>query len=357
MAFRPSADASSDSDSDSDTRSIVARRVRAGLARLLLVVALVTAFGNVFVQRSDAASAAPATRSATGVVADGETSTDASAAGSELTPGKAIILGVVEGVTEFLPISSTGHLLVSERLLDIGTTDETKDAADSYAIAIQSGAILAVVVLYRRRVWSMAEGAVGRDKDGRQILLSVIIAFVPAVVIALIFEKPIKDNLLGPGPVAFAWLAGGIAILFLAKRWTSAAGGRALEEMTIKQAAIIGVAQCIAMWPGTSRSMITILAALFLGMSLAAAVEFSFLLGLITLGAATGYEVLSNGAEMLDAYGWVDPIIGLVAAFVSALIAIKWMVDYLQKHSLAIFGWYRIAIAAGTAVLMFTGTI
>ena len=127
--------------------------------------------------------------------------------------------------------------------------------------------------------------------------------------------------------------------------------------MTIKQAAIIGFAQCIAMWPGTSRSMITILAALFLGMSLAAAVEFSFLLGLITLSAATAYEVLKNGQSMLDAYGWVDPLIGLLAAFASAVIAIRWMVGYLQKHNLAIFGWYRIAIAAITVTLMLTGTI
>lgn len=299
-----------------------------------------------------AAAATSGAPSADEAVSGGDTTAD-----SELTPAKAAVLGLVEGITEFLPISSTGHLLVTERLLDIGTTDATKDAADSYAIAIQAGAILAVVVLYRRRIWSMFEGLVGRDTDGRNVLISVVVAFVPAVVIALVFERPIKDNLLGVGPVAFAWLVGGIAILLLAKRWTASAGGFALEQMTIRQAAIIGVVQCLAMWPGTSRSLVTILAALFLGMSLAAAVEFSFLLGLITLGAATSYEVVRNGSEMVDAYGWQDPLIGGVVAFISAVIAIRWMVGYLQKHSLAIFGWYRIAVAGIAAILLVTGAV
>ena len=127
--------------------------------------------------------------------------------------------------------------------------------------------------------------------------------------------------------------------------------------MTWKQGLIIGVAQVLAMWPGTSRSLVTILAALAVGASLATAVEFSFLLGLMTLGAATVYETAKNGSEVIDAYGWVDPIVGMVAAFVSAVIAVRWMVKWLQTRSLAIFGWERVVAAVGTVILIVTGVI
>jgi undecaprenyl-diphosphatase len=282
---------------------------------------------------------------------------DAVAASNQMTAGKAAVLGLVEGITEFLPISSTGHLLVTQRILDIGDTDATKDAADSFAIAIQAGAILAVVLLYFGRLKSMVLGIFGRDPDGRQVFLALVLAFIPAAVIALAFEGPIKDNLLGVGPVIIAWLVGGLAILVVAPRWERHAGGRSLEQITARQALIIGLIQCVAMWPGTSRSLVTILAALAVGLSLAAAVEFSFLLGLVTLGAATSYEVVTNGSLMVDAYGWVDPLIGLAVAFVSAAVAIRWMVGYLQKHSLAIFGWYRIAVAGLALVLLWTGVV
>jgi undecaprenyl-diphosphatase len=275
----------------------------------------------------------------------------------DLTPVKAAVLGVVEGVTEYLPISSTGHLLVAQRLMDIGTTDETKDAADAYAIAIQSGAILAVLLLYWRRLWSMVQGVVGRDVEGRRVLVGLVLSVLPAALVAVVFERPIKDNLLEVGPVIAAWIVGGLVILLVAPRLTGSTDGRALEQITPRQALIIGVVQCLALWPGTSRSLVTILAALAVGLSLAAAVEFSFLLGFVTLGAATLFEIVTDGSTMIDAYGWVDPLIGLVFAFVSAAIAIKWMVGYLQRHSLAIFGWYRLGVAAIAIVLLATGAL
>jgi undecaprenyl-diphosphatase len=278
-------------------------------------------------------------------------------ADSELSPAKAVVLGVVEGITEYLPVSSTGHLLVVQRLLGIGQAPETEDAADSYAIAIQAGAILAVLLLYFGRVRSMFDGLIGRNPAGRRILFAVAVSCAPAVAIALAFERPIKEHLLGVGPVMVAWLAGGVVILLVARRWSAHTGGSVIEEVTIGQAAIIGFAQVLAMWPGTSRSLITILAALAVGMSLAAAVEYSFLLGLVTLGGATAYETIQNGDLMIEAYGWVDPLIGLVVSFFSAAIAVKWLVGYLQKHSLAIFGWYRIGIAAVTGLLLLTGAI
>lgn len=287
----------------------------------------------------------------------GSSEADPIAAGAEMTAGKAAVLGLVEGVTEFLPISSTGHLLVTQRLFGIGGSDDTKAAADAYAIAIQAGAILAVVLLYFGRLRSMLLGIFGRDRDGRRVFVGLVLAFLPAVVIALLFERPIKDHLLGAGPVVIAWAVGGLVILLVAPRWERHTGGTPLEAITARQAVVIGVVQSLALWPGTSRSLVTILAALALGLSLAAAVEFSFLLGLVTLGAATGYEALKDGALMLDAYGWFDPLVGLVVAFASAAVAIRWMVGYLQRHSLAIFGWYRLVVAAIAAVMLWVGTI
>lgn len=278
-------------------------------------------------------------------------------AAEELTAGKAVVLGLVEGITEFLPISSTGHLLVSEHLVNVGQDQATKDAADTYTIAIQFGAILAVVVLYFARLRAMAEGLVGRDPAGRRTLIALVIAFIPAAVVGVVGEHFIKAHLLSVWPVVAAWIVGAIVLFATAHRFNEHSGGSALEQITIRQALIIGVVQCVAMWPGTSRSLVTILAALFVGLSLGAAVEFSFLLGLVTLSAATFYDLAKHGGELLDTFGWVNPLIGLVVAFLSAVVAIRWMVTYLQRHDLRIFAWYRLAIAALTIVLVAAGTI
>ncbi len=286
---------------------------------------------------------------------------DIAAGSSELTAAKAVLLGVIEGVTEFLPISSTGHLLVSESLLGVGTHGEaSKAAADAYSIVIQGGAILAVFVLYFARVRQIMMGLIGRDDDGRRLLINLVIAFAPAVVVGLAAEKSIKQALFGPVPVIVAWVVGGLVILWLSKVGTLAPdreGRRSLAELTPRHAAIIGVAQVVAMWPGTSRSLVTIVAAALLGYSLAAAVEFAFVLGLVTLSAATAYDLLKHGDEITTAYGAGPPLIGFVTAFVAALVAIKWMVGYLQSHSFAIFGWYRLAVAAVTVVLIASGTM
>jgi undecaprenyl-diphosphatase len=280
------------------------------------------------------------------------------AAANELTAIKAIILGIVEGLTEFLPISSTGHLLITERLLDVGQDSATKDAADTYAITIQAGAILAVVVLYWRRLRDMAFGAIGRDAEGRTVLVATIVAFIPAALVAVVFENFIKDHLFGVWPVIVAWFVGGVVTIGFSRALDRRGGkGLALESLDVRTALAIGVAQCIALWPGTSRSLVTILAALALGVSVQAAVEFSFLLGLLTLGAATVYETLQHGSELIDTFGLLNPILGFVAAFVTAVIAIRWMVSYLQRHTLEIFGWYRIAVAALALLLVAVGVL
>jgi undecaprenyl-diphosphatase len=304
--------------------------------------------------------AAAAVALAPGAAAAGSTAADAEPE-YKLSPLQAVILGVVEGVTEFLPISSTGHLLVVSDLLGIGTGDDpaAKEAADAYAIVIQAGAILAVVVLYWRRLLSMLNGLIGRDPDGRRVLINLVIAFLPAVVVAVAFEGPIKDNLLGPVPVVAAWTVGGLALLWLSSGtwWEREKHGDPLPAMGWKQALIIGAVQCLALWPGTSRSLVVLVAGVLVGMSLAAAVEFSFLLGLVTLSAATVYDGAKSGGVIVEQFGVASPVIGFVTAFVAAVIAVRWMVGYLQNHSLAIFGWYRLGVAAVTVVLLVTGVI
>jgi undecaprenyl-diphosphatase len=293
-----------------------------------------------------------------GARAVGDARLAGNSAAKKLSAADAAVLGVVEGVTEYLPISSTGHLLVTSRLLDLPSSGKAGDAVKSYEIAIQFGAILAVLLLFRRRVGSMVEGLVGRSAEGRELLRVVAIAFVPSAVIGVISEKVIKDVLFGVWPVVVAWIVGGVVVIALSRtgRLTST-NGRGLASITTRDAMIIGGAQVFALWPGTSRSLVTILAALLLGVSMSAAVEFSFLLGFVTLGAATAYTMLSSGKTMIDSFGIGVPLIGLAVAFVFAAISIRWMVTYLSRHDLSVFGWYRIGIALIVIGLMASNTI
>jgi undecaprenyl-diphosphatase len=281
---------------------------------------------------------------------------------------QAIILGIVEGLTEYVPVSSTGHLLVTQALLGVGgESDEAKQAADAYAICIQAGAIVAVLGLYFSRVKQMTVGVLGAasigsgDAEGLRLTGTLLTAFVPAAVIGLTFADWIESHLFGPWPVVAAWFVGGVAILITAwvrrPRDHGAALGLSITELTFRAAAIIGVAQCIAMWPGVSRSLVTIVAGLAVGLSLAAAVEFAFLLGLITLSAATVYAGLKHGHIMLEHYSLTAIVLGFAFAWLSAVIAVKWMVAYLQRHGLALFGWYRIAVAIIVAGLILANVI
>ncbi len=285
---------------------------------------------------------------------------------SAMTIGQAVVLGLVEGITEYLPVSSTGHLLMAERLLGIGRTDSvgaetpqpTKAASDAYAICIQAGAILAVLGLYFGRVRQMLAGLFGQDRAGRRLLINLAAGFLPAAVIGLLFNKIIKQYLFGPWPIVFAWFAGGLAILVMDRpRRGDEQPSRvllSLTDMNWKMALLIGLAQCIAMWPGVSRSLVTIMGGMLVGLSLSAAVEFSFLLGLVTLSAATAYDGLKHGRIMLQTFDVLPMAVGLVVAFIAAVIAVKWMVAYLNRHGLAIFGWYRIILAVIASGLIVT---
>jgi undecaprenyl-diphosphatase len=269
-----------------------------------------------------------------------------------LSAPKAIVLGVVEGITEYLPVSSTGHLLVTQRLLGFGT-GSGKTAADTFAIAIQLGAILAVVALYRARIAQLFAGLVGRSVEGRNLLLRLVVAFLPAAVIGAALDHPIKDHLVGPWPVVVAWTVGGVFLLV----WKPRHGSATIDAITIRGAAIIGLAQTLALWPGVSRSLVTIAAALALGCNMAAALEFSFLLGLATLSAATALDLAKDGHRLIADYGWRTPLLGTLVAFATALVAVRWLVAYLRTRPLTNFGWYRLAIAAVTLLLLATGAI
>jgi len=284
---------------------------------------------------------------------------------SALTLPKAVLLGAIEGLTEFLPVSSTGHLAVAERFLGIGRTPAEKRAADAYAIVIQGGAILAVLLVSLGRIRSMIRGLLGRDRDGLRLLANLVIAFVPAAVIGLLLE-PLRERLYGIWPIVGAWIVGGLLILLLVRERSAgvragagapATAGKALESLTWRTSLVIGLAQAVAIWPGVSRSLVTIAAALLIGLSVPAAVEFSFLLGLITLGAATGYEAVKSGREIVSAFGVVTPVVGFVVAAVCAFVAVRWMVSWLKTRSLSVFGWYRIGIGAVVAALAFFGVV
>jgi undecaprenyl-diphosphatase len=275
----------------------------------------------------------------------------------DLSLWAAVVLGLVEGLTEYLPVSSTGHLLVTNELLGLAQSDEAEQALDTYAICIQAGAILAVLVLYRERIRQMFDGLLGRSEEGRRILLAVIVAFVPTAIIGLAIVDWVRDQLFGLPPIAAAWLIGGVAILALTRSGLMERGGLTLAELSLPRAAMIGVAQAVAMWPGTSRSLITIVAAVLVGLSLSAAVEFSFLLGLITLGAATAATAATDGAQLVELYGFVTPAVGLVVAFLAAVVSVRWMVGWLQERSFDIFGWYRIVIGLAALAALGLGWI
>jgi len=266
---------------------------------------------------------------------------------------KAIVLGVVEGLTEFLPISSTGHLLAGKEFLDLGQTPATEKAIESYIVSIQIGAICAVAFLYRSRLKQMMQGLQGDSPEGRQILTSLIVAFIPTALIGYFISDFVKDELYGLGPVAGAWIVGGLCILFVQKKQWFANRGSSLEGLGASRAAIIGLAQALALWPGVSRSLVTIVAAVLVGLSLKAAVEFSFLLGFVTLTAATVYEMGTDGQGIIDNFGYLTPSIGIIVAFLAAIVSVRWMVDWLETRSLSIFGYYRILAGCAVYFLLF----
>lgn len=265
---------------------------------------------------------------------------------------QAAILGLVEGATEFLPVSSTGHLIVAQRLL--GIPDST--AVHAFEICIQAGAILAVFAVFLRRLMALGRGLLGKDAAGRRLALQLVLAFVPAAIAAKLFQSEIKEHLFGLWPVASALFVGGVVLLaWPLLRRGRPGGGTPLEGLSWRAAFGIGCVQCLALWPGTSRSLATLAGGLAFGLSSAAAVEFSLLLGFVTLGAATADQALEHGTVMVAELGYPNLVVGFLAAFVSAWVAVRALVRMLEKGGLAGFGWYRIVLAVGLVLALVSG--
>lgn len=289
-------------------------------------------------------------------------------AASFVTPLDAAVLGLVEGITEYLPISSTGHLIIASALMGLDSPQEQKAAVDAFNIVIQGGAILAVLGLFRQRVLQMILGVLGRDRAGLKLAINIIVAFLPAAVLGVLLDDWIDAHLFYAGPVLGALLLGGVFMIGI-DRWkirpqrenSELVTGRDIAEMTWIDALVIGLLQCVAMWPGTSRSMMTISGGVLVGLKPRQAAEFSFLLGLPTLGGACVYklakDVTGDGPHMFEVIGPLPMIVGIVVATLSAAVAVKLLVGFLTRHGLTVFGIYRILLCAVLGALWWTGAV
>jgi undecaprenyl-diphosphatase len=251
---------------------------------------------------------------------------------------KAIIMGLVEGFTEFLPISSTGHLILAGSLINF-----TGEVAKVFEIAIQAGAILAVMWEYRARIATVL-GGLASDSRQQKFVLNLIVAFLPAAALGFLFSKAIKAHLFAPVPVALAFIVGAFVILWAERRHKVLSGSHRVEtvdDMNMLDAFKVGCAQCFALIPGTSRSGATIIGGMLFGLSRKAATEFSFFLAIPTLLAATVYSVIKARHD-LHATDLPLFLIGGVAAFVSAFLCVRWLLRFISTHDFTGFAWYRI---------------
>ncbi|MDP3819972.1 MAG: undecaprenyl-diphosphate phosphatase [Burkholderiales bacterium] len=262
---------------------------------------------------------------------------------------KAAIMGIVEGLTEFLPVSSTGHLILAGSLL--GIHDEKSKVFD---IAIQTGAIVAVIIVYWQRLRETMLG-LGNDAKARRFAINVGIAFVPAVALGLLFGKAIQANLFTPVVVASTFIVGGLVILW-AERRTSVARVDSVDDMTPLDALKVGLVQCVAMIPGTSRSGATIIGGMLLGLSRKCATDFSFFLAIPTLIGAGLYSLIKERA-LLSAADIPVFGVGLLFSFISAWVCVRWLLRYISTHTFVVFAWYRIAFGIVVLVTAYTGTV
>lgn len=287
----------------------------------------------------------------------------------------AVILGLVEGMTEFLPISSTGHLIIANHYLGLEGQEPLKDAsgrirwykrpsaknpsgepltrklaADTFIVVIQVGAIAAVVLLYWEKILGMLFGMLGRNGPGIRLLRNVILAFAPVAAAGFYLGSWIDRHLFSIGAVVAALISGAV-LMFFAERWRHSSA-RATDsrkephDLTSLQALSIGLMQCLALWPGTSRSMVTMVGGYFCGLTPARAAEFSFLVGLPTLAGAAVYKGFQAGPAMVEVFGWPPLILGTAVATASAALAVRFLVRYLARHGLALFAVYRLILAA-----------
>jgi undecaprenyl-diphosphatase len=264
---------------------------------------------------------------------------------------KAAIMGIVEGLTEFLPVSSTGHLILTGALL--GFDD---DKAKVFDIAIQTGAILAVIIFYWHKIRDTLV-ALPTQAQARRFVLNVLVGFLPAAVIGLLAYKTIKLYLFNPGVVAGAFIVGALIILWVEKRQTVAAPRvQSVDDMSVLDAVKVGFVQCLGMIPGTSRSGATIIGGMLLGLSRKAATEFSFFLAIPTLVGAGAYSLYKERA-LLSVADLPLFLVGFVLSFVSAWLCVRWLLRYISTHSFAPFAWYRIAFGIVVLLTAWSGVV
>ena len=294
---------------------------------------------------------------------------------AELSARDAVVLGLVEGITEFLPVSSTGHLIIANHALGLesdtplvdaegrtlwhkppsaehpdGIPLTVKLAADTYAVVIQAGAIAAVVLIFWGRLTGILAGLMGRNHAGLRLLRNIIIACIPAVGLGLAVGDLIDEYLFSIEAVVVALVSGAV-LMVAAERWRKqqpGAGTSRLDpsDLTVKQSLGIGLMQCLALWPGTSRSMVTMVGGYFAGLAPARAAEFSFLVGLPILTGAAALKTYKAGPAMLQVFGTSSVLLGSCVAALSAAVAVKFLVSYLSRHGLGVFAIYRVALAA-----------
>lgn len=263
--------------------------------------------------------------------------------------GKAAVLGIVEGLTEFLPVSSTGHLILAGDLLGFNG-----EKAKVFELVIQTGAMLAIVWEFRMRFWRMLAG-LAEDRAAQRFALNLLVAFLPAAALGLAFGRLIKSQLFHAIPVALAFVVGGFIILWVEKRPRRAIV-ESVDDMTWRDALKVGIAQAFALIPGTSRSGATIIGGMLFGLSRRAATEFSFFLAVPTLVAAGAYDFWKNRA-LFDSSDMGMFAVGSVVAFLSALACVRWLIRYVASHDFTPFAWYRIAFGMAVLLTAYAGIV
>ena len=267
-----------------------------------------------------------------------------------------IVLGIVEGLTEFLPVSSTGHLIVADQLLGfVNQPGMTKERAELFEIVIQLGAVLAIGLIYREKLLGAATRGLTQEGPDRRLLLMLIVAFLPAASVGLLTSKFIEAHLFSSRTVAWALIVGGLLILLI-ERLPLRPRTRTTEEMSLGQAFAVGCAQVFSLFPGTSRSAATIMGGLGAGLARPVATEFSFLLSFPTMLAATLYK-LWKSRHTLDTGMSLTLLVGFLVAFVVAFAVVRWFIRYVQTHDFTVFAVYRLLFGAAILYLLFSGRL
>jgi undecaprenyl-diphosphatase len=263
---------------------------------------------------------------------------------------KAVILGIVEGITEFLPVSSTGHLIIVSSIINF---KDPKLFVDMFTEVIQLGAILAIVVLYWEKIVYTFKNMFGGDRSGFKFWLNILAAFIPAAVLGLLLNDFIEKNLFNPVTVALALLVGGVLMIVIENKYKNKAVTKDIDNVNLSQSFKIGIFQCFALWPGMSRSASTIMGAWIVGLDNVAAAEFSFFLAIPTMIAASGYSLVKHHVSSINSVQWISLGAGFIVSFLVALLVVDKFVSFLKKKGMRAFSVYRIIVGVIIVILAY----